>query len=263
MTQFQQGDRANNHPAVAAPHSLVLEMHTPWWKHAIEITLLLLMMCGDIVTLFLTMNIVFEEDPIISGMLTAALVGAAVLMMEQAGSSARKVKAKEVAYGWLRIRLLIAAWAGIGIAAFVIRWNAANDLAATGSEIADAGTSHSATSSLSALLLLALYIASGVVAYHLGFSWHQPAKAQLKVYRKQLDAAQSARNSADDQARMFSGRVEFAKNQLEQCRVTSDALLVQIGIEANAYRERARLLLAEKLQDPGSTSGVTDGGSNK
>lgn len=263
MPEIQQGDRAHNHPAVAAPHTLLSDLHTPWWKRVTEITLLLVMMTGDVVTLFLTMNIVFEESPWISGMLTAALVGAAVLMMEQAGSSARRVKAKDAPYGWLRVQLLIGAWAAIGLAAFTIRWNAANDLAATGSEIADAGATQSSTGSLSALLLLALYIASGVVAYHLGFTWHQPVKAQMKQYEKSRSKARTAHKAAAERSREAAGALAFAENAIEQCRVTSDVQIAKIDVLAEQLREHARLFLSAQLKDPARTSGVTRGGAQK
>jgi uncharacterized MAPEG superfamily protein len=263
MADERVPDRSHNHPALSASNDPRIEQHIKWWSLVPEVILLLLMIGGDAVNLKQVVDIAFDADPFTALTLTAAVTGAAVLMMHLAGRAAAKRRAKEATFGVARLLAIVIPWLAIGFVAFAIRLTSEESLRLVGETIENAVTGSESTTGLSskallaALLMLSIYIASGIVAFHLGYEWYSPHKNELKTLQRRLKEAQAEHRAALEALRLKQGEVVSATNLRDQSDAIRDAIAVQIAAEAEQMKEQARLLIAAKLGEPAKTSGVT------
>lgn len=262
--EVKTANKARNHPAFKSEVPPMLDQPSKW-SLFVQILLLTLMIAGDAVNLKQVVDIAFRANMFTSITLTAAITGAAVLIMELAGRSASKVRLGLSNFRYSRVLALMIPWAALGIVAFVIRLNAEPSVALLGTSLEQSandafeGVASEAGSSslLAALLMLALYIASGVVAYHLGFITHRPRTHLLKQFRQRVLEAEAQLEAAAGVVRTKQHEFTYLTNVIQSAAEIREAELAQLEAKASHFKERARLVISSRLGEPAKTSGVT------
>ena len=109
---------------------------------------------------------------------------------------------------------------------------------------------------LTAVLLAGLFVASGFLAFWIGYSHHPRMKAYRHL-RTQLVQQRASATAADQAAQAAEGLLANARNEQQRARQRAAGAELSVNAEIAELKELARLHLAGLLGEPSSTNAVT------
>jgi hypothetical protein len=225
--------------------------------------LLLLAALGDFAAFYIVMAGVFGEDPVITFLLVAAFTAASVGLMHFVGQGAKNLREGQGGLGRTAITAMALGWAALGAVAFYVRTQAEETTTAS-AEVAFGADPAAASSSgvapiLSAILLLGLFVASGLLAFTLGFTHHHPRMKAYRSLRKKLvrqrERATEAEQSAVAAKRQWQNALAEQARAAERARHAASSVDAELG----ELKELVRIQIAEHLGEPASTNALTTG----
>lgn len=152
----------------------------PWApRHPVLLFLLLLAAAGDFAGFYIALSLVADEWPVITLLIVLALTAAAVGLAHGIGTLLRARQDGSSDAGAAVLLVPGAAWLFLGVSAVGVRWAAAPAPvpdAGFASTTADTTAAHHMTS----VLLLGLYLASGVLAAWVAYLDHDPARTVVR-----------------------------------------------------------------------------------
>ncbi|GAB3358898.1 hypothetical protein [Modestobacter lapidis] len=254
-----QADRRNRRPDLERLEGLT---SSRWTSRAL-LLLLPVVAAGDFVTFYMTLAGLLREDAVLTWILVGSFTFASVAVLHAAGHTAKNIREGQGGLGKVWVGLMALAWAALGGIAFYVRTQYVPTTAAgAGAGFgADAATvvPTGPDPLLSALLLGGLYLASGVLAFWIGFSGHRPRMTSYQKLRADLVRRRTA--SATAERALVAAERLLENARAEQARVaqrTADAAL-SIDAEITELKELARIHLAGLLGQPAATNAVTTG----
>lgn len=236
----------------------------PWWNRTVLWVLLALAAAGDLATFYIVLAGTFREaGDVVVGFLTAAFTAASVGLMHCAGRALKSLRETRTGLGRPTIALLLLGWLGLGGVAAYFRSQVQTSTTTPGS-IFDTDTAVEAAAAaqeqlLSAVLLAGLFLASGLLAFYVGYCEHHPRVASYRALRKRLvrqRKRQLRKAAAEERARqalLLNGDAEaLAASRAEADRRHVDATVEEL-------KELVRVLVAEHVGLPEATNGLTTG----
>lgn len=232
-----------------------------WSWRVISIILLLAAAAGDFVNFRMVVAGVTEGEGLAVWVLTAAFAAAAVGVMHVAGRLARNLREGQGGLGRISLAVIMTAWAALGVAAFYVRLNVKSNGASTADDIF-AGTTATTTGEdplLSAILLAALYVGAGVLAFYIGFADHHPRMNSFLRLRRDL------RSQREDVARAEQAAIEAerlavnANDELARTAARTAAAESSFDAEIAELKELARIHIAGLIGEPAATNNLTTG----
>jgi hypothetical protein len=254
-----QNDRRNRRPDLERLEGLT----TSRWTSRALLLLLPVVAAGDFVTFYMILAGLLREDAVLTWILVGSFTFASVAVMHAAGHTAKNIREGQGGLGKAWVGLMALAWAALGGIAFFVRTqyeptSAASTNAGFG---ADAATTVPAGPDpmLSALLLGGLYLASGVLAFWIGFSGHRPRMTSYQKLRVDLARRRTAVTAAERELVAADRLLDNAMAERERvAQRTADAAL-SVDAEIAELKELARIHLAGLLGQPAATNAVTTG----
>jgi hypothetical protein len=195
-------------------------------------------------------------------LLTVALTAAAVGVMHVVGRTARNLREGQGGLGRTALVLMTIGWIVLGAAAFYVRTQVEAPSTSTGAPRfgADAGAAASGDDPLlSAILLAALYVGSGILAFYIGFSEHHPRMAAYLQLRADLAKQQEQAALAEQTAIDAQRRFETAKAEVDRTTDRTAAAEASVDAEVAELKELARIHVAGLLGEPAATNNLTTG----
>jgi hypothetical protein len=230
------------------------------WAKPLRYLLMALVAVGDLATFYMTLAVLFSEEPLLTWALVGSFTLASMALMHAAGHTAKNIREGQGGLTRAAVAAMALAWAALGGVAFYVRLNFTPPT--TSADVAfgvDPATAASGPSPvLSAVLLAGLFVASGVLAFWIGFS-HHPRMSAYRALRAQL-IDQRATAVAAEQTAIAAERL-LANARAEQVRAAQRAADAgrSIDAEITELKELARLHLAGLLGEPAATNAVTTG----
>jgi hypothetical protein len=254
----EQPDRRQRRPDLERLEGLT----TPRWQGPAMLLLLLVVGAGDFVTFWMTLAGLLRENGVVTWILVGSFTFASIAIMHFAGHTAKNVREGCGGLGKSAVIALASVWALLGAVAFYVRTQyTATETASTdvafGADPSAASTG--ADPMLSALLLVGLFLASGFLAFWVGFSAHHPRMATYRKLRTQLTEQREA-VAATTRASLAAERL-LANARMEEQRVADRTASAadSAAAEIAELKELARLHLAGLLGEPAATNAVTTG----
>jgi hypothetical protein len=238
-----------------------LEGLTPqrFWR-VLSIGLLVLAALGDFASFWIVLAGVMGQQEFIIWFLTAAFTAAAVGVMHMVGRTARNLREGQGGLGRTALVVMTLGWMALGATAFFVRTQAeeggaSSALPAFGAEAVPTGENPL----LSALLLATLYLASGLLAFWIGFSDHHPRMKSYLALRRTLRAhqqrvAETERNAVEAERLAANARAE-----LDRTKARSAAAESSVDAEIAELKELVRVHVAGLIGEPASTNNLTSG----
>jgi hypothetical protein len=233
-----------------------------WSWGIISSVLLLLAAAGDLVSFWITLQAMLPNAVgWVVLVLTMAVTAAAVGLMHVAGRTARNLREGQGGLGRVALAMTFLSWLVLGVTAFYIRAQAQPVDVSMDGGFGQAGSTAGAGSSplQSALLLGALFVGSGILAYWIGFSDHRPRMATYRTLQKQLRKRQVVLAREEQHAIEAEGRLEAAKAEIERTRRRSQAAQESVDAEIAELKELARLHIAGLIGRPDATNNLITG----
>jgi hypothetical protein len=232
------------------------------WPKVFRLLLMLAVGAGDLATFYLTLAVLFEQaEAWLIWVLVGSFTAASMTLMHAAGHTAKNIREGQGGLTRAAVAAMALAWAALGGVAFYVRLNSADPTSTTelafGADPATAAVS-GPSPVLSAILLAGLFVASGFLAFWIGFS-HHPRMTAYRALRAQL-IDQRATAVAAEQTAIAAERL-LANARAEQVRAAQRAADAgrSIDAEITELKELARLHLAGLLGEPAATNAVTTG----
>jgi hypothetical protein len=254
----QQPERRHRRPDLERLEGLT----TPRWSGPAMLLLLLVVGAGDFVTFWMTLAGLLRESGVVTWILVGSFTFASIAIMHFAGRTAKNAREGQGGLGRSAVIALASVWALLGAVAFYVRTqytavDAGSGDVAFGADPAAASTGTDPM--LSALLLLGLFLASGFLAFWVGYSAHHPRMAAYRKLRRQL-REQRETVAATEQAALAAERL-LANARMEEVRVAdrTAGAARSVAAEIGELKELARLHLAGLLGEPAATNAVTTG----
>lgn len=196
---------------------------------------------GDFVAFSVVLMRVFADQPAIVGIgLTVAASAASILLMHEAGTRGRAIRANASPHGWKPVILLTLAWLSLGLAAFAVRIHVETS-AVTGGFGATAAEATSLSDALpSALLLLVIFLAGGIGAYVVGFRSYNPARAAVFRIRRRLWFATRARNRRRRRVAKLTARQDTLRVQADAISQDTGEQIALARVQAGQLKRQAR-----------------------
>jgi hypothetical protein len=236
-----------------------------WWA-VVSKLLLLAAAGGDLASFYVTLSgMLAQSQPAMVWILTISLTAAAVGVMHVAGRTARNLREGQGGLGRIALALMFLGWIALGATAFYVRTQVVLLTADTAEPVFGAGTAAAAPPDdhalLSALLLGALFVGSGILAYWIGFSDHHPRMASYRTLRKRL--ARQRRAVADAERAAVEAERRYAAAEAELRRTADRARAAETSVDAEIaeLKELARIHVAGLIGDPAATNNLTTGRS--
>lgn len=240
-----------------APH--LADQSDRGYRRSATITLVILTVvaAGDLVLIKSTFDRVMGQYEIFSWILAIGLTVAAISAMYSAGAETKTATAAgRTRTSSLKSTSLVVAWVLLGVGLLWLRWNSQLFMGQTTYEgDSGAGTGQDLEHYL-AIVLLMIYIATGVLAWVDGYKLTNGAAAAMRETRRQY------RSTAADLA-VKEGRVarlieNLAIHRYELAAIDRErdlALRARDDLAAE-LKEHARVQLAMQLADPAATGVV-------
>ncbi|MGY2001730.1 hypothetical protein [Blastococcus sp. SYSU DS1024] len=249
--------RRRPRPAVDA-----LEGLTPQrgWQF-VSVLLLLLATAGDLAAFYVTLAGMTGQQAYMVWTLTIALAAAAVGVMHIVGRTARNLREGQGGLGRTALAVMTFGWLALGAATFYVRTQVEAPTVGTG-QVAFGGTAAEVPGDdplLSAILLAALYVGSGILAFWIGFSDHHP---RMKTYlRLRRDLASRRRAAADAERAAIEAERLAANARAEVARTAARTAAAEASVDAELaeLKELARIHVAGLLGDPAATNNLVSG----
>lgn len=234
------------HPATTVPF-IDEHDHEPSVGHDLRSWVMLaLIAVGDIVAFSVVLMRVFADSPAVVGIgLTFAASAASILLMHEAGSRARAIRANSSAHGWRPVVLLTLAWLSLGLTAFAVRIHVETTVATSGFGSTAAETATVLDAIPSALLLLVIFLAGGVGAYVVGFRSYNPARAAVFRLRRRLWFANRTRLRQQEKAAQFRSQRDTVAVQIEAASQRAEREVGQLRHQADLLSRRGRVWLLD------------------
>ena len=231
------------------------------WPKALRFLLMVLVGAGDLATFYMTLAVLFSEEAWLTWVLVVSFAVASMTLMHAAGSTARNIREGLGGLRTTAVAAMVAAWAGLGGVAFYVRLNSPASAATT--EVAfDADPATAASSGpsavLAAVMLAGLFLASGVLAFWIGFS-HHPRMTSYRALRTQLAAQRTAAIEAEQAEIAAEQLLTNARDEQGRARQRAADAAKSVEAEIAELKELARLHLAGLIGEPAATNAVTTG----
>jgi hypothetical protein len=254
--------------------------------------LLLLAVTGDFANFYITLSVVANEYPLITVLVVLALTAAAVALAHGAGTLLRERRRAAGTGGAGRaagtggagraagtggssvLAVLTGSWLFLGLAAAVVRWFAPPTATSVGAaaqfgaapqfgtpaRLGGGGASALASGEinrLTSLLLLALYLASGVLAAWIAYHGHDPEQGAARSAWRRL--VWTGFRNRRCQANLARAEAELRRHHARLEWVAADHAATVADREALADELKAttRLEIAKHLGDPMATEALT------
>ncbi|MDK3256568.1 hypothetical protein [Blastococcus capsensis] len=230
------------------------------WRF-VSILLLLLATAGDLAAFYVTLAGMTGQQAYMVWTLTIALAAAAVGIMHVVGRTARNLREGQGGLGRTAIAVMTLGWLALGAATFYVRTQVQDPTAATG-QVAFGGTAAAASAVdplLPAVLLAALYVGSGILAFWIGFSDHHPRMTAYLTLRRDLAAQQRAAADAERKAVEAERLATNARAEVERTAARTAAAAAGVDAEIAELKELARIHIAGFLGDPATTNNLVSG----
>ncbi|MCU1613503.1 MAG: hypothetical protein JWO98_1043 [Frankiales bacterium] len=231
------------------------------WK-VLSRLLLLLAAAGDLASFYITVAGMMDQSFWVLAVLTLAVTAAAIGVMHLVGRATRNLREGEGGLGRPAIWLMTAGWLALGAAAFYVRLQGDQHAAANGGAAFGGGSGNvvgGKEALLQALLLGALFLGSGALAFYIGFSDHHPRMKPYLTLRARLQRAQ------EDVARTEQAAIEAerlrdnAQDEVRRAATRTAAAEASVDAEIAELKELARIHIAGLLGDPPATNNLTTG----
>jgi uncharacterized membrane protein len=231
------------------------------WKF-VSILLLALATAGDLASFYIALAGMTGQEAWMVWLLTVALTAAAVGIMHVVGRTARNLREGQGGLGRTALVLMTIGWVVLGAAAFFVRTQVEAPTASTGVPAFGGGESAAAGGDdplLCALLLAALYVGSGILAFYIGFSDHHPRMAAYLRLRADLVTQQEQPAQAEETAIDAERRFETAKAEVARTTDRTAAAEASVDAEIAELKELVRIHVAGLLGEPAATNNLTTG----
>jgi hypothetical protein len=212
----------------------------------------------------MTLAGLLREDVLLTWVLVGSFTFASVAVLHAAGHTAKDIREGQRGLGRAWVALMVAAWAALGGIAFYVRTQyvptvpagAGTGFGADAAAVVPAGPDPM----LSALLLGGLYLASGVLAFWIGFSGHRPRMTSYRKLRADLVRRRAEAGAAE--RRVVSAEASLATARAEQARTAQRTAEASASVDAEIaeLKQLARIHLAGLLGQPAATNAVTTAG---
>lgn len=235
---------------------------SPWGRLVLWV-LLGLAATGDVVTFYVVLAGTFREagDIVVIG-LTAAFAAAAVGLMHVVGRALKNLRESQGGLGRPTIVMMVVGWLTLGAVAVFFRSQVATPTTAPGSLFDDASAEVAAAAQeqlLSAVLLAGLFLASGLLAFYVGYSEHHPRVSSYRVLKRRL--AKQQKRQRDTASSAVEGREALTLARSVEARASSRLTegIAQVDATVDELKELVRVLVAEHMGLPEATNGLTTG----
>ena len=242
------------------------EVNTPWSvRHAGLTALLVLAISGDFANFYITLSVVANEYPTITVLVVLALSASAVALAHAVGVQLRGDQHRPGGRRPASRRAMVVAtgcWMFLGLTAAVVRWFApptGGSIAAVAQFGSQAGSAlpPEMVQRLTSLLLLGLYLASGVLAAWIAYLNHDPAMTvRRSAWRRMAWTGYRNRRCQAALARaetVLRGHLD-SRDGLADAHAAAWAEREALAAELKAY---TRILIAQSLRDPAATETLT------
>lgn len=230
--------------------NLADETHIRYLSRAfLTLAILLVISLADLLLIKSTLDLVLRLRQNLSWLTAVGLTVAAIAAMMSAGAEARKRHATGDR-GTVRLVLLITGWALVGLGMFVLRWNASDFKFA---EAQEDGARPPDNEWLVALVMLAVFVVTGALAFLDGWKLTNPVAARGRRTRREL--AKVLRRLPDLEAH-YARLLQHQAIHLEQlARAQPDREAAERAHRAllDRLKEFARIRIAAHLRDPAAT----------
>jgi len=229
------------HPATVVPFHDEHD-HEPSIGHDLRSWIMLgFIAVGDIVAFSVVLMKAFKDSPEIVGIsLTLAASAASILLMHEAGTRGRAIRANISPHGWKPVILLTLVWLSLGLAAFAVRIDV-ETAAPPGGFGTTAGEAATFTSELpEALLLLVIFLAGGVGAYVVGFRSFNPARSAVLRIKRRLWLATRVRNRRRRTAARLMTRHDSLTADAAGIHQSTDEQIATVRAQARELKRQAR-----------------------
>jgi hypothetical protein len=235
------------------------------WQ-VVSILLLLLAAAGDLASFYVTLAGLTRGEAYMVWILTVAFTAAAVGVMHVVGRTARNLREGQGGLGRGALRVMTTGWIALGVAAFYVRTQVTPLSELTGTPGFGTDPTASATADnplLQAILLAALYIGSGILAYWIGYSDHHPRMKSYLTLQRRL-AEQQEQVARSEQAAIKAERF-FENAQAEVLRTAARTAAAKASVEGEIaeLKELARIHVAGLLGEPAATNNLITGRSDE
>jgi hypothetical protein len=222
----------------------------------------LLLMCaaaGDMASFSIAIAGIMDQSLLVIWVLTVAVTVAALGVMHVIGRATRDLREGQGGLGRPAIGLMTGAWLALGGAAFYVRLQG-DQHAASAAPVFGGGSGHvvgGEEALLQALLLGALFLASGVLAFYIGFTGHYPRMQPYLSLRARLHHADEAVARTERDAIAAERLRDNAEDEISRTTARAGAAEASVHAEIAELKELTRLQLAGLLGDPPSTNNLT------
>lgn len=230
-----------------------------WSRRVVSLLLLLLAAAGDFVNFWTVVAGLTGENGTLLWILTGAFAAAAVGLMHVAGRTARNRREHQGGLGRVALTVLFATWTALGVAAFYVRLQVGGAGAAEQDVFGGVVATDEPDPLLAAVLLAALYLAAGVLAFFIGFADHHPRMTPFRKLRAQLARDEEAAATTERAAIEAERLADNARAEVDRTRARVAAAKESIDAEIAELKELARLHIARLIGEPASTNNLTTG----
>lgn len=225
--------------------------------------LLLLAAAGDFAAFYVVLAGTVGENPAITFLLVAAFTATSVGLMHVVGQGCKNLREARGGLGRVAIAAMATGWAVLGAVACYVRTQAEPATAAT-TEVAFGADPAAATASgaapiISALLLAALFLASGLLAFSIGFSHHHPRMTAYRRLRATLVRQRESAVEAEHEAIRTDRLWQNARAEEARAAERSSRAAASVDAELAELKELVRIQIAHHLGEPAATNLLTTG----
>ncbi|MGY1805036.1 hypothetical protein ACI78T_17275 [Blastococcus sp. SYSU D00922] len=232
------------------------------WSRIVSYVLLGLAAVGDVVTFYAVLATTFREsgEIVVIG-LTAAFAAASVGLMHSVGRALKNLREAQGGLGRPTIVMLVLGWLTLGAVAVFFRLRVSTPTTASESIFDDASGAAAAAQEqlLSAVLLGGLFLASGLLAFYVGYSEYHPKATSYRLLRKRLVAQQELQVAAATAATRARHELDFARDVEARADQRRTDGMEQVDATVDELKELVRVLVAEHMGVPEATNGLTTG----
>jgi hypothetical protein len=248
--------RRRPRPSLDALEGLTTE--GPW--RFVSKLLLLLAMAGDLASFYVALAGSMPVAPWVVITLTVALTAVAVGVIHAVGRTARNLREGHGGLGRPALVVMTTGWVALGAAAFYVRLQSVEVSDApfpSGQDVAAAGDSQGPL--LQAVLLAALYIGSGILAYWIGFSDHRPRMQQYLNLRRRLVDQDEDVAKTEQIAIRAERLLDNARAEVLRTAARTAAAEASVEAEIAELKELTRIHVAGLLGEPAATNNLITG----
>ena len=229
----------------------------------VSVLLLLLAAGGDLASFYVTLAGMTGAQDYMVWILTVAFTAAAVGVMHMVGRTARNLREGQGGLGRPALALMTLGWIALGVAAFYVRTQVTPPTSSnSGPTFGGVAAKVPADDPLlSAMLLAALYIGSGILAYWIGFSDHHPRMTSYLRLRKDLSRQTDEAAQLEELAIQAERLRDNATAELDRTARRSGAAEKAVHAEIAELKELVRIHIAGLLGEPAATNNLTTGRS--